>query len=99
MRWWCEGKGGREIIGGGGGVLWRRKREKRSKEEREGEHDQEGIWDHQEGNERTTFDQRGHWEKRKKEVFGEEEEGGFFEDQSSGLLGLVFCLMVIVVFH
>ena len=34
----------REIIGEGG-VLWRRKRGKRSKEEREGEDDQEGIWD------------------------------------------------------
>ena len=50
----CEGKGKGEIIGGGG-VLWRRKRGKRSKEEREGEDDQKGIWDRQEGKERKPL--------------------------------------------
>ncbi len=33
------------------GVLWRRKKGKRSKEERGGEYDQEEIWDRQEGDE------------------------------------------------
>ncbi len=76
----------RDIIEGGG-VLWRRKKE-RSKGEREGEDDQEGIRDCQER--KRTFAQRGHCNKREEEVFGKKR---FFEDRSSRLLGLVFCLM------
>ena len=60
-------------------MLWR-KREKRSKEKREGEDDQEGIWDRQEGKERKLI----------KEDIGRRGSGSlgrkvFFEDQSSRL--------------
>jgi hypothetical protein len=44
---------------------------------------------------RKHFDQRGHWKKKRRSLGRE----GFFEDQSSRLLGLVFCLVMIVVFH
>ena len=56
----------------GKGDHWRRRgfmeeeRRERSKEEREGEDDQEGIWDRQEGKEREPFDQRGHWKRRRR---------------------------------
>ena len=63
----------REIIGGGG-VLWRRKRGKRSKEEREGEDDQEGIWDRQEGKERKPLIKEDIGRRRRRRVFGEGRE-------------------------
>ena len=56
---------------------------KRSKEEREGEDDQEGIWDRQEEKERKPFDQRGHW-KKKEGLWGREE--GFSRINHQGFL-------------
>ena len=82
-----------EFYGGGKG-----ERDPRRKEKEKG--DQEGIWDRQEGKERKALDQRGHWKKKGRgSLRGKRRRLLFSEDQSSRLLGLVFCLMMIVVFH
>ncbi len=65
-----------------------REKRKRSKEDRERESDQEGIWDRKEGKKRKLLIKEG-IERRRRRSLGRD---GFFEDQSSRLLGLVFCL-------
>jgi hypothetical protein len=75
------------FYGGGKGERDPRRKEKERIDQRKGD-----LGDQSKG--KGNLDQRGHWKKKKK-VFGK--EGGVFRgSRSSRLLGLVFCLMMMM---